>query len=214
MPFDPLTYWERRYRQGGDSGDGSRGAAAEAKADYLNDLIDRYRIASVVDWGCGDGTVMAMITDRVHYTGVDLSPTVIDRHRATHPGRAFILETGAGESANVSAELAVSADVLHHFIDDTDFDAYLERVFGSGQLLVAIWSTDHDGGQTAHHVRWRHFTGPVADRFPDFELVETVQGRRRKTIDPESPAWYLFQRAQEPPAPTDGPTEPDTTGTP
>lgn len=193
MAYNPAEYWERRYATGHDSGAGSRGAAAEAKAAYLNDLIDTRKIESLVDWGCGDGTVLELLTGDVDYYGVDLSPTVIDRHRDTYATVANRTFWVAGDVPDgFAADLAVSADVLHHFIDDTDFLDYLDTVFASARRAVAIFSTDHDGGRTAHHVRWRNFTATVAERFIGWELTATQQGRRTKTIDPSVPAWYLF----------------------
>lgn len=154
----------------------------------------------MIDWGCGDGTVLDLITDDVQYLGVDLSPTIVERHTATYadnPNKWFVLADEVTVD-QMGAELCVSADVLHHFGDEVDFMVYLADLFGSASRFVAIWATDHDGGQTAHHCFWRNFTDVVAESHPGWHLEATQQGRRTKTIDPTEPAWYLYAPAQPP----------------
>lgn len=184
--FDPGAYWDRRYADGRDSGAGSRGETGRSKAAYVNHVIKAAAadVRSVIDWGCGDGQVLAHITSAIDYVGVDVSPTIIERVSREHPGRRFYLEDAPG----VMADLALSMDVLFHFPDDGAYLAYLDRLFGSARRLVLIYSTDYDGGQTARHVRWRHWTPDVADRFPDWRLVEHHP-------DPSSPGFYLYRTA-------------------
>lgn len=49
------AYWEARYTSGADSGVGSYGAFAEFKAEILNNFVAQNRVASVIEFGCGDG---------------------------------------------------------------------------------------------------------------------------------------------------------------
>ncbi len=199
MPFDPRTYWERRYAGGGDSGEGSRGPNATAKAAYLDALTEATPpISSVIDWGCGDGQVLEALEYSGAYVGVDLSTTIIERNRARFPGRRF--EHADDIPDGRVAELAISSDVLHHFTDDADFLAYLDRVFGSASSAVAIFATDHDAGQTAFHCLWRHWTPIVAERYgDDWELDGGLQGRKTRpaNFDPETPAWYLYRATRD-----------------
>jgi SAM-dependent methyltransferase len=187
-PYAPAVYWDRRYREGRTSGAGSEGAAAQAKADWLNALFAREKIASVIDWGCGDGTVLALLDLDPTYAGVDVSSTILDRNRARWPEHRWMCEGGSGLSfADVPAELAVSSDVILHLVDDADYDRHLAQVFGSSDRFVAIHGTDHDGGRTARHVRWRHWTPDVADRFPEWRLIE------EPAWAPQVPGWWLYQ---------------------
>jgi hypothetical protein len=59
-------------------------------------------------------------------------------------------------------------DVLYHLIEDTVFDSYMRRLFGSAKFFVMIYSTDHDYRQAAH-VRHRKFTSWVKENAPEFE---------------------------------------------
>src|SRR5579859_8234848 len=54
------TYWEERYRAGGNSGAGSYGRLAEFKAEVLNGFVHSRGIRSVVEFGCGDGAQLAL----------------------------------------------------------------------------------------------------------------------------------------------------------
>lgn len=49
------SYWERRYRRGGNSGDGSRGRLAAYKSQFINNFVEVHSIQSAVEFGCGDG---------------------------------------------------------------------------------------------------------------------------------------------------------------
>jgi SAM-dependent methyltransferase len=186
-PYAPAAYWDRRYREGRTSGAGSEGAAAAAKAAWLNALFAREKIASVIDWGCGDGAVLALLAlDGVSYDGVDVSSTILARNRARWPEHRWICEGGSGLSfADVPAGLAVSSDVILHLVDDADYDRHLAQVFGSASRFVAIHGTDHDGGRTARHVRWRHWTPDVAARYPQWGLIEQPT---------QQPGWWLYER--------------------
>src|ERR1041385_8036217 len=69
-------YWEARYREGGNSGDGSYGRLASFKAQVLNDFVARNQIRSVVEFGCGDGNQLSL-AQYPKYLGLDVSPTAV-----------------------------------------------------------------------------------------------------------------------------------------
>jgi hypothetical protein len=54
------NYWNRRYKDGGNSGPGSYDRLAEFKADFLNRFVGENRITSVVEYGCGDGAQLSL----------------------------------------------------------------------------------------------------------------------------------------------------------
>src|ERR1035438_9808248 len=70
------AYWELRYRTGGNSGPGSYGRLAHFKADTLNGFVDQHKIASVIEWGSGDGSQL-QLANYPAYTGVDVSKTAV-----------------------------------------------------------------------------------------------------------------------------------------
>lgn len=170
------AFWEQRYRAGGDSGAGSRGDAAKVKAACINQVIGRRDVASVVDWGCGDGQQMALYDlAGVAYVGVEVSPTALTRCLARRPEQAYVLwRPGCGISLH--ADLAMSIDLLHHFPDDDDYSEHLEQLFASANRYVLIHSTDRDELPSAVHVRHRPVGVDVAARFADWTLTDVASG--------------------------------------
>lgn len=177
-------YWDKRYRSGGDSGAGSRGAEALAKAAYLKSLIAREQVTSIIDWGCGDGKVLGMVATMLPYLGVDVSSYIVGQLRRDFPEHSFIT---ADNYRGQQADLSLSIDVLFHQITDEDHGVHLHRLFGSAERLVLIRATDFDGGQTARHVYRRRFTPDVERWFPDWSVA--VSPQRSETL-----GWYLYRR--------------------
>jgi len=190
--YTPAGYWERRYLQGRSSGAGSEGKQAAAKAEYVNKTIARLDVDSVIDWGVGDGTILGQLNldllDR--YVGVDVSQTILDQVAGLYsgPGRSFIHTSKVCVDEGFRhADLALSMDVLFHFPDDNDYDAYLHSLFNSAGTWVLIYSTNYGPDQTARHVLRRRFTPDVAARYPAWELIEQPD-------QPHPAGFYLYQR--------------------
>lgn len=179
-PYTPEGYWDRRYRDGRSSGAGSEGDEGAYKAAYVSQFIAEHNVKSVVDWGCGDGQVLAQIDLRdAQYIGVDVSPIMIARLRndKTFPEPRYLFHTTDSYSTGTRTqfELGLSMDVLFHFPDDRDYSEYLLRLFMCAEKYVIIYSTNYPGGRTARHVHRREFTPDVAELFPEWRLrtVET-----------------------------------------
>lgn len=186
--FDIQGYWNSRYAEGRDSGEGSRGENARAKARFVNELIREHGVHSMVDWGCGDGQVLEHITGDVAYVGVDVSGVVLNKIQTRNPDRFFVLHERTSEATHwLEADLALSMDVIFHLVNDKDYHDYLLSLFGSARKIVAIYSTDYPGGRTARHVLRRQFTPDVAQRFTNWELFQQAP-------DPEQPGFYLYRR--------------------
>lgn len=191
--FNAEAYWNRRYTAGGTSGAGSEGYAATQKAETVGGLVADYGIASIIDWGSGDGTVAAEILERIYpsviYTGVDISTYAVEhcKHKFFGVRNARFYQLDVADNLELEAELALSLDVVFHLIHNRDYKAYLHRLFNSASRFVAIHSSDHNGGQTAPHVRWRRWTPDVAEWFPDWRLTWSQ-------VDPEAIGWYLYEK--------------------
>ena len=177
--YTPAGYWERRYRDGRTSGAGSEGDEGTYKADYISKFLADHKVATVVDWGCGDGQVLAKvkIPRGTKYTGVDVSQTIVDRMKAKFPQYRFFgpSDDHAWEDAY---RMSISMDVLFHLPDDRDYFEYLDRLFNSAIHHVVIYSTDTPDGKTARHVFRRKFTEDIAGRFLDWELKATEKPLR------------------------------------
>ena len=170
MGFSAARYWNQRYRDGRTSGKGSEGRSAAHKAQVVNDLIRAEDVQSIADWGVGDGTVLSMLTRDIDYYGYDISEFAIARLKREwkhEPRRHFSTLEDAGAPL---VDLSLSFDVIFHCIDDFDYEMHLRRVFASSKKLVLIHSSDHNGGRTARHVKWRRFTNDVDRITPQWVL--------------------------------------------
>lgn len=85
-------YWEMRYRHGGNSGAGSYDRLARFKATFLNDFVAVNHISTVIEFGSGDGSQLALAT-YPDYVGVDVSETALaatGRRFADKPSIRFL----------------------------------------------------------------------------------------------------------------------------
>ena len=179
------AYWRQRYAEGGDSGAGSYGKFALFKAEVLNGLFDELALASAIEFGCGDGNQLRLLTVR-DYLGVDISPEAVARCRAAfdgQPGRRFaLLAPGSGDGTGSAdtyrgerADCALSLDVIYHLVEDAAFDAHMRMLFAAATRCVVIYSSDRDADAAdGPHVRHRRFTGWVAAQAPQWRLLRHV----------------------------------------
>jgi SAM-dependent methyltransferase len=122
---DGAEFWERRYRDNPNlgSGVGSRGESLLYKRGILQSVVDRCCLSSILDVGCGDIEVVKGLSFSRAYVGVDLSPTVIRRNRATKPEWTFIEGDIRGVALDISAEMVICLDVLIHAPSFQDYEA-------------------------------------------------------------------------------------------
>ena len=178
-----LQYWEQRYARGGNSGDGSRGKHAEFKAKVLNGFVAEHRIESVIEFGCGDGEQLAL-ADYPRYLGFDVSPTTLRRtiaKFADDPSKSFALydpECFSDSAGLITADLAMSLDVIYHLVEDDVYERHLRHVFAAARKYVALYTSDADdpamSGRFAAHLRHRPVLRDVKERFPEWRLLERI----------------------------------------
>lgn len=176
MTFLAKTYWEERYSVGGNSGSGSRGKLARRKADYISETLRRLGVASVVDWGCGDGTLLSLLDlGGVDYVGVDVSASGLAACAHKRSDRPLVLWRDT-TAVTLRAEAAMSIDILFHFPDDSEYDTYLRNLFGSAERYVLVHNCEAGEEPAGEHVRWRRVSEDVASRFPSWKLIDTAPG--------------------------------------
>jgi hypothetical protein len=190
-------FWEENYARGATSGNGSYGALGEGKSRFLNDLVRRHGIRSVIEFGCGDGNQLSM-AEYPRYVGLDVSRAAIglcQRRFSEDLAKSFFLYDGTcfTDRAGVfAADLALSLDVVYHLTEDEVFEAYLRHVFAAGQRLVVIYSTNAELSGTAPHVRHRRFTPWVEAHCPGWTLTEVSQGPNTGTARAD---FHLYERS-------------------
>jgi SAM-dependent methyltransferase len=169
-------YWESRYARGGNSGAGSYGSCLDNKKALISGLLEERGIHSVVDLGCGDGTVIDIFRDLGSYIGYDVSRTAIDRLVARgYPGH-YQFRMADGAPPEHAPDLAMSLDVVFHLVEDAVFRRYMGMLTGVGAryLLVLTWnssilSTEHTVGS---HVLYRDFRACMEEDYPGYRLVQ------------------------------------------
>ncbi len=137
------AYWERRYRDGGNSGSGSFGKFGEFKAKILNDFVRSQHVQSVIEFGCGDGNQL-LLADYPEYLGVDVSDKAIELCRNKFAGDKSKRFEPLRDYSTATADLALSLDVIYHLIEDEVFEIYMTRLFDSAQRWVIVYSSDFE----------------------------------------------------------------------
>jgi hypothetical protein len=192
-------YWERRYVEGGTSGEGSYDHFAHFKAEILNGFVQKHSIQSVIEWGSGDGNQTSLFQFPA-YTGFDVSPTAIARCRERYKNDSTKQFKEVATYAGEQAELSISLDVIYHLIEDSVFEAYMHRLFESATRYVIIYAsnTDDNSDNPAPHVRHRHFTRWVENHYPQWNLIQHIPNRYPYNGDYTKTSFadfYIFQKA-------------------
>ncbi len=195
--FDSGAYWEQRYRRGGNSGAGSYGRLAGFKAETLNAIVAEHAVASVIEFGCGDGAQLSLARYPA-YVGVDVAPSALALCRARfahNAGKRFVTPA---EAAGMHADLAVSLDVVFHLVEPATFDGYMRALFAAGQRLVVVYASDRDGETADAHVRHRAFSRWVEAHAPEWRRSAVVHNPF--PFDPARPEetsfsdFHVFER--------------------
>jgi predicted TPR repeat methyltransferase len=101
-----------------------------------------------IDLGCGTGLAAAAFAKEVdHFIGVDLSPRMIDKARATgHYAELEVADMLAGlrDKPDASADLILAADAMVYVADLAPVLSEAARVLMSGGL-IAFTAESHDG---------------------------------------------------------------------
>ena len=191
--FWTIKFWERHYRVGGKSGEGSYGRLAEFKADVMKHLLAEHDVESVIELGCGDGNQVGMI-DYPRYAGFDVSPAAINRCRdrfSADPGKEFHVYV-PGAPLGATAEMAVSLDVVYHLIEDDLYDQYMRDLFAAADKMVVIYSSDEERPSVWPEVRHRRFSGWVEQKAPTWELAERIGQRYPYVEGQPDTSWSDF----------------------
>jgi predicted O-linked N-acetylglucosamine transferase (SPINDLY family) len=179
--FNVKKYWEERYLRGGTSGTGSYGRLAIFKSETLNKLISDYRVDNIIEFGCGDGNQLSLLTNEVKYLGVDISSAAIGICRkkfADDPKKQF-LTLKDFECSPESATMSISLDVIYHLVDDDIFHDYMNTLFSHSIDYCVIYSANIDERTADPHVRKRKFSDWIDEHAPKPGLFMRSARKRR-----------------------------------
>jgi len=175
------SYWEQRYSRGGTSGAGSYGALGAAKAAFLNEFVREHGVLSVIELGCGDGNQLSL-ANYPSYIGLDVSETAIEMCKRRFAGdltKTFCLYDSsllAEERSVLSADLALSLDVIYHLVEDAIFETYMNNLFALSKRYTVVYSTNALLSDEGLHVRHRHFSPWVEKNCQQWRLAQVTRG--------------------------------------
>lgn len=196
-------YWEERYARGGHSGRGSLGDLAAFKAKFLNDFVREQEVATVIEFGCGDGNQLSL-SKYPRYIGLDVAKTALllcrERFADDSTKSFFLYDSDAFVDRHgiFRAELGLSIDVIYHLVEDEVFDRYMQHLFGAAERFVIVYSSDVDAPYPQPHIRHRRFSDWMPKHRPDWRLVRTVPNPHVLSHDHRSGSFadlFVFQRA-------------------
>jgi hypothetical protein len=176
--FHSPHYWDSRYANGGNSGSGSYGELAKFKASVINEFVIENRIASVIEFGCGDGNQLSL-SKYPQYVGIDVSPTALKRCQDLFrgdPTKSFLLY-GKIDSNVLQAELVLSLDVIYHLVEDDIYEKHMRDVFDTATRFVIIYSDNEEAPRVVLHVRHRRFSDWIHENRPDWRLYRHIPNR-------------------------------------
>lgn len=169
--MNTLQYWDARYKDGAGAGSGSKGDLYAFKLETVQKLVNKYKVASVVDYGCGDGRQLAELKVK-EYFGLDISPTAIEKAQE-HAGKGRKYSTKMPDAQ----EMAVSLDVIPH-LPDGEFEAYMTNLFALAEKYVLIYAPNRtaDGLRLEAHMHFRRFTDWI-EANTEAEQIEHIKNR-------------------------------------
>jgi SAM-dependent methyltransferase len=173
--FDNATFWDERYRTNIElgSGAGSRGEFLLYKRRLMQDVVTRLRPRSILDVGCGDLEVMRELAFDGAYTGIDVSPFVIERNRTIRPDWQFVAGdfVAMARSGDVHADLAVCLDVLIHQHDRETYREFVRALLDASHCAALMngFSSWRPGRKLSPNVA---FHEPIAETLRALGVAE------------------------------------------
>ncbi len=199
--YDPRCYWTTRAeRCGGDLWQTVCGYGLSESRNRAMDRMQRRLLAGILgrldgrkllDFGCGAGRLSAWLSDRgTRYTGVDLSPAMLELARRRHPGLELELaEEGRLPFASDHFDVVVSVTVLHHnpYQRQQQILGELLRVLRPGGLLCLL---ERSAPRRAADTLFTLYPRPLADW-----IVEVTRDDRATVARFRPARWWILADA-------------------
>ena len=187
------NYWDKRYKNGGNSGAGSYGHYATHKAEVINKIIVDNKIEIVTEYGCGDGNQLGFFDGYKEYYGYDISPSILEKNKKTYENvkRIHFCEN---RDDLPKSDLSLSLDVAYHIMDEVDLIEYLKYMFSKSKKYVLIYTSNHDDNSentVPDHMIHRIITNYVDEHIKGFELINEIDNPL-----PSSAKFFLYKKTK------------------
>ena len=134
-PRRDRRYWNRRYKRNLGSGSGSRGALAQYKVEFINDIFERLEVGSCLDFGAGDGFVASGLQAR------QLEVTDISKVARKQLSTEYGLRVVHPFCLNLKRyDMVISLDVLFHITSQKEFLRYMRKMTAMADRYILIYS--------------------------------------------------------------------------
>lgn len=90
------------------------------------------------------------------------------------PTKHFLLYDG-DPPAGLIGDCTLTFDVIYHLVEDAVYAQYMDALFKTASKYVVVYSSNIAGWHGAAHVLHRDNTGYIAQHFPQWKLVGTLQ---------------------------------------
>jgi hypothetical protein len=190
-----MEYWETRYKNGGNSGKGSRGLIRLWKWLTIWKYVGVPR-TSLLDVGCGDLAFWTGLKMPDGYLGVDISETQTAKNMCSRPRNKFVTSDARYFVSSKLYSVVFCFDVLFHIRDEKSYQMILETLAASSAEWIFIytwWRNPFPGKEDdGQYQRYRDFTGY-------FDLMKkqkfNLVGFHKNRFDPVG-AMYVFRREE------------------
>lgn len=166
-----IDYWTTRGETYAADFDVAKYLDQEA---VLRNVLAGLDYASVLDVGCGFGRFAEWFEGR-HYTGIDLSPSMVRTAMRLHPERTFAVAAldDWQPGAYVTYDLVLASEVLMH-IPPADLGAAVMKLRGLAErhLVTVDWTEPIERPAMAHN--WLH--DYAALEAPGWQVTRTRVG--------------------------------------
>lgn len=153
------------------------------------DVIAPLRATSLLDAGCGDGTLLGFMRqarpDIPDWTGADLSPAQVERNRSRFPGIRFDVLDLEAAALERTFDLVLCSEVLEHVRDQAAAMRHLARMLTPQGHLVVTCPTGR------MYATERHF-GHVHHPTPQ-ELAGLAQASGLRVLSLQNWGWPLYR---------------------
>lgn len=181
MKINSKAHWEKRYRDGGDSGYGSYGEQANLKIKLIKENVSD--IKSIIDFGCGDfsfGKRVIELFPKASYVGIDQSSYKINELSAKYPEYKFINDFNLKSDAG----LLLCIDVLFHVLDDEDCKKIIDDLKKHWTKYLVLSAFDRDGEPEPNGQA-------VMRRFPEEEFGKPLV---KELLEPNGAYLYIWKK--------------------
>lgn len=138
---ETLTFdWDKHYANGGMSGEPDFYTfmwkwKLKILKEYCNMKTD-----SFIDIACGDLQFWNNELPK-NYTGIDISPSIIQKNKNLFPDTNFII-SNAASPLNLTADNIICFNVLYHIIDDDEYKQILINLknYSNKYIFIFAWN--------------------------------------------------------------------------